>query len=90
MTPGPWWGAADSVDRSPVSIDTGQPVFPIAFRELAAIPNMTPPMWYHSLVAELGRSLQRYREFVIFHNERVLPQYLIAYQRFDGDKLLRE
>lgn len=30
----------------------------------------------------------RYREFVVFHGEFVLPEFLIAYQRFNGDERL--
>ena len=63
-------------------MDTGRPVFPQNIRrELAAIPRVSPPLHYHSLVVELGRSVTRYREFVLFHSERVYPEYLIAYQR---------
>ena len=65
-----------------VEMDTGRPVFPQNIRrELAAIPGVSPPLHYHSLVVELGRSVTRYREFVLFHSERVYPEYLIAYQR---------
>eukprot|EP00746_Dinoflagellata_sp_MGD_P166367 gnl/MRDRNA2_/MRDRNA2_96196_c0_seq1.p1 gnl/MRDRNA2_/MRDRNA2_96196_c0~~gnl/MRDRNA2_/MRDRNA2_96196_c0_seq1.p1 ORF type:complete len:2418 (+),score=411.56 gnl/MRDRNA2_/MRDRNA2_96196_c0_seq1:103-7356(+) len=48
-------------------------------RELAAMPDVTPPLPYHSLVAETGRL--RYREFIQFHGTRVYPEYLIAYKR---------
>ena len=60
---------------------TKQPLFPISFRELACIPSVTPPISYHSLIAELGVSLGRYREFVLFHGDHCVPEYLVAYQR---------
>ena len=40
-------------------------------------------MHYHSLIAETGVDLHRYREFVVFRDYYVLPEYLIAYQRFN-------
>eukprot|EP00397_Hematodinium_sp_SG-2012_P000261 GEMP01000261.1.p1 GENE.GEMP01000261.1~~GEMP01000261.1.p1 ORF type:complete len:1338 (+),score=346.47 GEMP01000261.1:3553-7566(+) len=50
-------------------------------RELKQIPNSSPPVLYHSLLAETGGQIQRYREFVQFHGGRIYPEYLIAYQR---------
>lgn len=50
-------------------------------RELAPIPNVQPPIPYHSLIAEKGRGLVRYREFILFHGEYVLPEFLLAYHR---------
>ncbi len=32
-------------------------------------------------VAEVGARVKRFREFVVFHSDRVLPLYLVAYQR---------
>ena len=46
-------------------------------------------MFHHSLIAELGSSIGRFREFVLFHGEYVYPEYLIAYQRFKGGSLVR-
>ena len=34
------------------SMDTGAPIFPISFRELSAVPAVTPPICHHSLIAE--------------------------------------
>ena len=62
-------------------MDTSQPLFPVSFRELTFVPNVTPPTPYHSLVAELGGSLGRFREFVLFHGDQCVPEYLVAYQR---------
>ena len=64
----------------------GQPyekVFPPGTtRELATVPGVTPAIHYHSLVAELGDQLNRYREFIIFRAaDYICPLYLIAYQR---------
>ena len=57
-------------------------VFPVNERELADVPNVQPPVHYHSLIAEKGPGHDRYREFVIFHaSDYVCPEYLIAYHR---------
>ena len=48
-------------------METGEPLFPISFRELAVIPDVSPPMFYHSLIAERGPGHLRYREFILFH-----------------------
>jgi hypothetical protein len=50
-------------------------------RELATVPGASPPVHYHSLVAELGGSIQRYREFISFRSEYTYPEYLLAYRR---------
>eukprot|EP00397_Hematodinium_sp_SG-2012_P012046 GEMP01012202.1.p1 GENE.GEMP01012202.1~~GEMP01012202.1.p1 ORF type:complete len:993 (+),score=159.88 GEMP01012202.1:182-3160(+) len=51
-------------------------------RELAEIPGIvTPPMSYHSLIAEKGGAIVRFREFCQFHSTRVYPEYLICYTR---------
>ena len=64
-------------------METGQPIFPIAKRELANVPRSSPPFPYHSLIAELGKTIVRYREFIFFHGDYVLPEYLLAYHRCD-------
>ena len=53
-------------------------------RELAAVPGVTPPVHYHALIAETGRTIARFREFISFHSEYVYPEYVLAYQRFKG------
>lgn len=70
--------------RDCTSMDDGRPVFPTSVRELAAVPNVTPPVHYHSLLADVVRVGARYREVVMFHSEFVYPEYVIAYQRFHG------
>eukprot|EP00928_Gymnodinium_smaydae_P073595 TRINITY_DN56785_c0_g1_i1.p1 TRINITY_DN56785_c0_g1~~TRINITY_DN56785_c0_g1_i1.p1 ORF type:complete len:677 (+),score=82.82 TRINITY_DN56785_c0_g1_i1:46-2031(+) len=55
-------------------------------RELALVPGSHPKTSYHSLVlvpgpASEGHILQRHREFVAFSSNRVLEEYVIAYQR---------
>jgi hypothetical protein len=46
------------------------------------VPGCEPPaLHYHSLLAELGGSIRRYREFVIFHGDHVYPEYVVAYRR---------
>ena len=63
-------------------------IFPSTFRELATIPGINPPIHYHSLIAEKGKVIKRYREFVVFHGKRVLPMYLLAYNRCHDRKIL--
>ena len=70
-----------SAGRAAASND-GRPIFPVSYRELAHVPNVIPPVHYHSLIAD--RPQARYREFIVFHSEFVYPEYLIAYQRFAG------
>lgn len=49
-------------------------------KELAYVPGSN--QHYHSLLAELGTSIVRYREFVTFHSDSYTkPEYLIAYTR---------
>jgi hypothetical protein len=70
------------------SMDNLAPIFPIGFRELSAVPGVTPQILHHSLIAELGAAIVRYREFVLFHSEYVHIDYLIAYHRCNGDQKL--
>ena len=70
--------------RGAKSMDGGDPIFPVSFRELATVPNVSPPVHYHSLLADVLGSGARYREFITFHSEYLYPEYLIAYQRFHG------
>ena len=58
-------------------------------RELSAVPGVTPPICHHSLIAELGQVIDRYREFVLFHSEYVHIDYVIAYHRCNGGQKLR-
>ena len=67
--------------RDAKHMETGEPIFPIGKRELAAVPGASPPFPYHSLIAELGKVIVRYREFIFFNGEHVLPEYLLAYHR---------
>ena len=69
-------------------MDTGKPLFPVGFRELATIPNVTPPTHYHSLIVELGHTIVRYREFILFHGEYVCPEYLLAYHRCHNGRVV--
>ena len=57
-------------------------VFPQSFRELAAVPGVSPNVFHHALLVEKGGAVVRYREFVVFHGNRIYPEYLLAYQRF--------
>ena len=64
------------------NLDGGSSLFaPGAGRkELAEIPGSGHH--HHSLLAELGGCIVRYREFVTFHGEAYTkPEYLIAYSR---------
>jgi len=75
--------------KSSSAMDGGGPVFPVSFRELAPVPSVQPPILHHSLIAERGPAIARYREFIVFHGDYVYPEFLIAYQRFNGDQRLR-
>ena len=70
--------------RGATSMDDHKPVFPISFRELAAVPNVTPPVHYHALLADVLSAGARYREVIVFHSELIYPEYVLAYQRFEG------
>lgn len=48
-------------------------------RELATIPGASVP--YHALLVEIGAAVKRYREVVVFHGDRIYPEYLVAYRR---------
>ena len=67
-------------------MDGGTKIFPVSFRELAAVPGVSPPVHHHSLLAEMGGAIGRYREFIVFHSEYIYPEYLLAYQRFSGQR----
>ena len=45
-------------------------------------------IFHHSLIAELGKQIVRYREFVLFHSEYVHIDYVIAYHRCNGGQKL--
>jgi hypothetical protein len=40
-----------------------------------------PRLHHHSLIAELGQRIVRFREFVVFDGSRVFPEYVVAYKR---------
>jgi hypothetical protein len=71
------------------SMDTGAPIFPVNCRELSAVPGVMPKIFHHSLIAELGKDIVRYREFVLFNSNYVHIDYVIAYHRYSGDQQLR-
>jgi hypothetical protein len=51
-------------------------------RQLGEIAGCTEPkVPYHSLLAELGGNVARFREVVVFDGARVYPEYLLAYSR---------
>merc|ERR1712187_835499 len=62
-------------------MDSGENIWSSAQRELSYIPRVTPPEPFHGLLAEVGGRIQRYREFITFHGDRIYPEYLVAYQR---------
>ena len=60
-------------------------MFPISFRELDTVAGVSPPVHHHSLLApDPTPSQVRYREFIVFHSEYIYPEYLLAYQRYEG------
>eukprot|EP00927_Polykrikos_kofoidii_P066819 TRINITY_DN62380_c0_g1_i1.p1 TRINITY_DN62380_c0_g1~~TRINITY_DN62380_c0_g1_i1.p1 ORF type:complete len:539 (-),score=52.91 TRINITY_DN62380_c0_g1_i1:158-1774(-) len=50
-------------------------------RELTTVPKTSPPLLHHSLLVEVGGKIARYREFILFHGDRIYPEYLVAYLR---------
>ena len=40
-----------------------------------------PRLHHHSLIAELGQRIVRFREFVVFDGSHVFPEYVVAYKR---------
>jgi len=51
-------------------------------RELAPIPDgLGGGELFHSMLVEIGGKLKRHREFVLFHSERIYPEYLMAFTR---------
>lgn len=66
-----------------VSMDDGSVVFPKHGhqRELSSVAHVTPPVTYHSLIAETGEKVKRFREFILPHGEFIYPEYLLAYHR---------
>ena len=61
---------------NPAFAQSGQNV-----KELANIPGLTPPEPYHSLMGDLSAQGWRFREFVVFDKQKILPAFLIAYHR---------
>ncbi len=46
------------------------------------------PCHYHSMVAETGAKIMRFREFMQFQQTRIYPAYLLAYWRVkDGERV---
>jgi len=50
------------------------------------VAGVSPPVMHHSLLAEhhSNGGPYRYREYLVFQNAHVYPEYLIAFQRFNG------
>ena len=74
--------------QTATSMDNGAPIFPINYRELSAVPDVKPIIVHHSLIAERGIALDRYREFVLFNSEFLHIDYVIAYHRCKGGQKL--
>mmetsp|Transcript_72411 Transcript_72411/g.172572 ORF Transcript_72411/g.172572 Transcript_72411/m.172572 type:complete len:723 (+) Transcript_72411:107-2275(+) len=62
-------------------LDSGATLWSSHLRELSIIPGSSPSEPHHALLAEVGGAVMRFREFILFHGDRVYPEYLIAYQR---------
>ena len=80
--------AHDAKMKSP---DTGEQIFVslrgrAVTRELAPVSGIEPPVPHNTLLAEdhSGGGPYRYREFIVFQNANIYPEYLLAYQRFNG------
>ena len=50
-------------------------------KELGFIAGASVSIPYHSLLAELGGCIRRFREIVVFNGARAYPEYLVAYSR---------
>jgi len=79
----------DSTRIDPPSV--GRSVFAgSSQRELATVEGnagpVTPPIHHHSLIAEVGGKIARFREFIVFHSEYIYPEYVLAYQRYSGQR----
>eukprot|EP00913_Durusdinium_trenchii_P032687 g30596.t1 len=62
------------------SLDEGRSIWSTPEkRELSAIPGHDAP--HHSLQVEVGGKVQRHREYVLTHSDRIYPEYLLAYSR---------
>ena len=66
-----------------VNMDTGGAVFTRNAKQLGQCHLMPDgrSFEYHSLVAETGGLLDRYREFIVYDKQFIVPMYLIAYHR---------
>ena len=62
-------------------------VFPKTFKELNYIPDVRPKMHYHSLIAETGVAIARYRSSSFFAT--VTYSQSTSLPSFDGDRMLR-
>lgn len=64
-----------------IDMDDGaqRSVWSKAERELATIKGTQT--LHHSLLAETGGRIHRFREFIIFHGDRIYPEYVVAYRR---------
>ncbi|CAK9088764.1 Serine/threonine-protein kinase EDR1 (MAPKK kinase EDR1) (Protein ENHANCED DISEASE RESISTANCE 1) (AtEDR1) (Serine/threonine/tyrosine-protein kinase 10) [Durusdinium trenchii] len=50
-------------------------------RELTTVPNSSPPVRYHTLLAELGPAIGRHREVISYLSNGAYPAFLLAYVR---------
>jgi hypothetical protein len=50
-------------------------------KQLATIAGTDPGIPYHSLLAELGKTIVRLRKIIVSNGARVYPEYLVAYRR---------
>lgn len=61
--------------------EAGRSIWSSEGRELATVPGSSPPLLHHSLLVETGGVVARFRELILFHGDRIYPEYLVAYQR---------
>jgi len=50
-------------------------------RELVDVPNSSPAVPFHSLLAAPPKTGLRFAEYIVFHGEQTYPEYLVAYHR---------
>merc|ERR1711879_265849 len=50
-------------------------------RELVAVPGVSPPVNYNTLIVETGRALKRFREIVVYDSQHLYIEYVVAFKR---------
>ena len=78
------WTRGIRQDKDPkiYDCDTDKAIFHSGERrELAAIEGIKPPAHHNMLVAETGKALKRFREFVVYDAQNLYIEYLVGFKR---------